>query len=214
MPTNPNSTGSTTPFDRGTEAGLAAPDLAGDATALLDEAKSAAGKVADEAMEQVASLTDRAMAELGDATEKAKSMAAEQKDMFAQHISGLAESLTRAAGDLEQTNGSGAQYARMIADNAGKLSDTIRNNDVDQLLGMAQDFGRRQPAVFMGAAALLGFAASRFVLASARRRDEQAMAKASQGYDSGYSEYAGEPASSFAGDSNPSFDSDPNRGGI
>jgi hypothetical protein len=34
---------------------------------------------------------------------------------------------------------------------------------------MAQDFGRKQPAAFIGAAALLGFVASRFVMASANR---------------------------------------------
>jgi hypothetical protein len=38
---------------------------------------------------------------------------------------------------------------------------------------IAQDFGRRQPAAFLGAAALLGFAASRFLLASAKRAGEQ-----------------------------------------
>jgi hypothetical protein len=44
----------------------------------------------------------------------------------------------------------------------------------------------------MGAAALLGFAASRFVTASAKRRDETVTAASDT---SGYQEYAGEPAS-------------------
>jgi hypothetical protein len=35
---------------------------------------------------------------------------------------------------------------------------------------MVQDFGRRQPAAFMGAMALMGFAASRFLMASAQRQ--------------------------------------------
>jgi hypothetical protein len=38
----------------------------------------------------------------------------------------------------------------------------------------AQDFGRRQPAMFLGAAALLGFAASRFLMASATRSTRSA----------------------------------------
>jgi hypothetical protein len=192
MATTPTSYGSASPSTGGAKTG-ATPDLAADANALVDEAKSAASKVVDEAKEQVETLTDRAKAELAEATEKAKSLAADQKDLIAARVGGVADAMDRAAADLEQSNGASAQYARMIADNAGKLSDVIRNNDIDQLIGMAQDFGRRQPALFVGAAALLGFTASRFVLASAKRRDEQTTA-ASAGSDD-YRDYPGEPAS-------------------
>ncbi len=170
------------------------PDLAADANALMDEAKSAAGKVVEEAKGQVEGLTDRAKSELGDATEKVKSLASDQKDLLAEQVTGVADAIGKTAADLEQSNGPSAHYARLIADNAEKLSDVIRNNDVDQLLGMAQDFGRRQPALFVGAAALLGFAASRFVLASSKRRDEQGASSSSNG-TTDYQEYAGEPAS-------------------
>jgi hypothetical protein len=196
MATTPTSYGSTSPNIGGANV-APTPDLAADANALMDEAKSAAGKVVDEAKEQVESLTDRAKSELGEATEKAKALAADQKDLIAAQVGGVADALDKAASDLEQQNGPSAQYARMIAENAEKLSDVIRNNDVDQILGMAQDFGRRQPALFVGAAALMGFAASRFVLASAKRRDEQATPKPNT---SGYREYAGEPASTPGND--------------
>lgn len=172
MPNTPISTGPTTQPSRGSAGTTPTPDLAGDANALMDEARTAAGKVTDEAMEQVATLTDRAKEEVGVATEKARSIATDQKDIIAEQVGGVADAMSRAASELETSNGSSAHYARMIADNAERLSATIRDNDVDQLLGMAQDFGRRQPALFIGAAALLGFAASRFVTASAHRREE------------------------------------------
>jgi Sec-independent protein translocase protein TatA len=191
MATNPTSYGSaSSSTDRNPS--RATPDLASDAGAIMDEAKSAAGKVVDEAKEQVENLTDRAKSELSEATEKAKSLASDQKEVLAEQVGGVAEAMGRTAADLERGGGQGAHYARMIADNAEKLSATIRDNDVDQLLGMAQDFGRRQPALFVGAAALLGFAASRFVLASAKRREEASVPTA--GTDV-YQEYAGEPAS-------------------
>jgi hypothetical protein len=88
----------------------------------------------------------------------------------------------------------------MIADNAEKLSAAIRDNDVDQLLGMAQDFGRRQPVAFMGAAALLGFAASRFVTASAKRRSDQAASTNTAAPS--YQEYPGEPATNYNSNGN------------
>jgi hypothetical protein len=188
MATTPTPYGSTSPSDS-----AATPDLSADANALLDEAKSAAGKVVDEAKGQVENLTDRAKQELGAATDKAKSLASDQKELLAAQVTGVADAIGRAASDLEQSNGPTAQYARMIADNAEKLSATIRDKDVDQLLGIAQDFGRRQPIAFMGAAALLGFAASRFITASAKRRDDQtAAANASADYQ----EYPGQPATS------------------
>jgi hypothetical protein len=77
--------------------------------------------------------------------------------------------MERVATDLEGQNASSASYARMIADGATKISSTVRDNDVDAIFSMAQDFGRKQPAAFIGAAALLGFAASRFLMASAKR---------------------------------------------
>ena len=192
MANTPTSMGSGAATNRSAST-TSSPDLAADANALMDEAKTAAGKVAEEAKDQVAGLADRAKEEVSAATDKVRSMAADQKDLLAEQVGGVADAMGRAASDLEQNNGASAQYARMIADNAEKLSDTIRNKNVDELLGIAQDFGRKQPALFVGAAALLGFAASRFVLASAKRRDEQAM---QTNASSGYQEYAGQPASS------------------
>jgi len=194
MATTPTSPGSTTQTSRGASTASSSPDLAADANALLDEAKSTASRVAEEAKQQAAGLADRAKQEVGAATDKVRSIAADQKDVLAAQVGGVADAMQRAASDLEMNDGASAHYARLIADNAEKLSETIRNNNVDQLLGIAQDFGRRQPALFVGAAALLGFAASRFVLASAKRReDEQAAAMSST-----YQEYPGEPASSNA----------------
>jgi hypothetical protein len=192
MANTPTPIGSTTNGTGGT-AGRAVPDLAADATALLDEAKSTAGVVAEEAREQAAGLADLAKEEVSAVADKARSMAADQKDMLAEQVGGMAEAIDRAASELETSNGPSAQYARIIADNAQKLSATIRDNSVDDLLGIAQDFGRRQPALFVGAAALLGFAASRFVTASAKRREEQQSATVPD--NGGYQEYAGEPAS-------------------
>ena len=140
-----------------------------DASALKAEAQNLAGSIADEASTQAGHIADEAKTQAAAAVEKAKGLAGEQKDLLAVQIGGVADAMQRVAGDLEANSSSSAQYARMIADNAERLSSTIKNNDVDGLLIMAQDFGRRQPAAFVGVAALLGFAASRFLLASSTR---------------------------------------------
>ena len=162
-PTNPPKSEPSTP---------SAPDIdtvKADAGAALDEAKMLAGQVADEATAAVTQVADQAKAQISEQAERFKGMAGEQKDLFAEQIGGVASAMDKVAGELESTNSSSAKYARMIADNVDQLSSTIRDNDVDGLFNMAQDFGRRQPAAFLGAAALLGFAASRFLMASASR---------------------------------------------
>jgi hypothetical protein len=147
--------------------------LRNDAQAVVDTAKTEFDKVKQEATAQASDLAEAAKAQIADVTEKAKGLATEQKDLLAGQIGGVAEAMERVATDLEGQNASSASYARMIADGATRISDTVRNNDVDTILSMAQDFGRKQPAALIGAAALLGFAASRFLLASAKREDQR-----------------------------------------
>jgi hypothetical protein len=144
--------------------------LKADAGAVVEEAKAGAAALKTEAEAQISAVADEAKAELGKVAEKAKGMAEEQKQFVSGHIEGVAEAVAKVAGELESNNATTAGYARQLADTVSSFSDTVKNKDVDELLAMAQDFGRRQPAVFMTAAALAGFAASRFILASAKRQ--------------------------------------------
>ena len=131
--------------------------------------------VRQHAGEDVQSLKEEAKNQIGDAAEKAKGFAGEQKDMAAIQLSGIAAAITKVADELSQTDqGAIAGYARDLAGGVGKFADTVQNKNVDDLMGMAQDFGRKQPVAFLGAAALAGFVASRFALASAHRRDNPA----------------------------------------
>jgi hypothetical protein len=140
-----------------------------DARAVADEAHSVTSEIRSEATAQIEQLAGQAKEQLSQATDKVRGVAGEQKDLLAAQMDGVADAMERVATDLESSNGASAQYVRIIADNAEKLSSSIRDNSVDELVSMAQDFGRRQPAAFIGAAALLGFAASRFLMASASR---------------------------------------------
>ena len=146
-----------------------ATSLKKDVEAFVGEAQDLGAKVTTEAQKQVSHLTDQAQVKIVETAEKVKGVAGEQKDLLADRITGVAEAADRVATDLESNNQQAAQYVRMVADNAGKLSDTIRNNNVDQIVNLTQDFGRQQPVAFLGAAALLGFVASRFIAASAQR---------------------------------------------
>lgn len=136
---------------------------------VADQAKDAANTVASNVTSGVDQLAQTAKEQLAQANDKARGLVSDQKDYLAEQIGGVAEAMDRVADDLEQSNGASAQYARMLADNAEKLSSSIRDKSIEDLMNSAQDFGRRRPAAFLGAAALLGFAASRFLMASASR---------------------------------------------
>lgn len=145
----------------------------------LDAVKKTAAHDVDairqRAVEDVQSLKHKAEDQLDAAKEKAKSFAGEQKDLVAGQIDGVASAISKVAGELDQSEQAViSRYARDLAGGLERISGTVRDHDTDELMGMAQDFGRSQPVAFLGAAALAGFVASRFALASSHRRDSKA----------------------------------------
>ena len=101
-----------------------------------------------------------------DTRETARSMAGEQKDAAAGGLNEFAGALRRAA----REGGDGSAGVSRIADSAAdalqRFSDTLRNKDLDTMVRDAESFARRQPLAFIGAAAVLGYVAVRFLKAS------------------------------------------------
>ena len=149
--------------------------------------------VAQKAADEVASLKHQAGEQIHDATDKAKTFASEQKDLAAGQISGVASAINKVADELDGGDQQMvARYARDLASGLSKFGGTVQNKNVDDLMGMAQNFGRSQPLAFLGAAALAGFVASRFALASAHRRDK------AQSMDG---QYSGNQSNNYTGNS-------------
>ncbi|RYE45726.1 MAG: hypothetical protein EOP24_18880 [Hyphomicrobiales bacterium] len=172
--------------DYPTDTDLSTDRIRSDAAALTETAQADLSHLGDEVKQQAAAIGDEAMTQLEGVTEKAKGMAADQKDLLVAQLGGVSGALQKVAGELDSSGEAGSRYVRMLADGAEKLTSTVRDNDVDQIIGIAQDFGRKQPVAFMGAAALLGFVASRFVLASASRKPDATATPAGSGYSSNY----------------------------
>lgn len=154
-----------------------------DAGQAIEKAKSDLADVGREAEAQMGAVAEEAKHQIGKLAEAAKGMAGEQKNLLGDQIDSVAQAFTRVAGELENESSPGAGYVRGLADTLGKLGTAMRDKDVDELASMAVDFGRRQPATFLTAAALAGFAASRFLVASSRSRTAQSAEPL--GYESG-----------------------------
>ncbi|ETX28952.1 hypothetical protein [Roseivivax isoporae] len=89
------------------------------------------------------------------------------KGGIASELAGLARALRAAAGELTP----GSIQERGFDQMAGGLdsaADTVRDRDLGQLADDISGMARRNPIGFLGGAALLGFAATRFAKASSR----------------------------------------------
>lgn len=118
----------------------------------------------------VSSLKNQAKSALSEQTEKAKTYADQQKSFLAQQVSGIGQAVRNAADNLEQSNQPTlAGHVRTMAQSLDSWSDSMRNQDLGEIFRSAQDFGRRNPTALIGLAALAGFAASRFLMASNSR---------------------------------------------
>lgn len=101
------------------------------------------------------------------AAEKLMNTAEQQKRAGADYVSGVADSVRRAAGEFEEQLPQAARYIRRAADQMEMMSDSLRRREMRQMLSDVQSFARRQPAAFLGVSLLAGFAAMRFLKSSA-----------------------------------------------
>ena len=183
------------------DGGLVPPELhtrtTEDLKAVTEKAKENLEAVTQRAADDVRELGHQAEAKVGEATEKAKSFAANQKDMAAGQINGVAAAIVKVADELDGSDqATVARYARDFAAGLSGMGKTIEDRDIDDLMGLAQDFGRKQPVAFLGAAALAGFVASRFALASTHRRENKPAANA---------DFGGEQDESYQPKSSPAY---------
>ena len=136
------------------------PRDAGDARELGQQARAAVDDVKREARDAAEQ-----------AKQKARTTATAQKDAVAERMGGFAHALNTASDDLrERGQEFAAAYVHKAAGGLEHASEVMRERDVDQLLGTVEDFARRQPVAFLGAAVAAGFGLARLMKSSADRR--------------------------------------------
>jgi hypothetical protein len=80
-------------------------------------------------------------------------------------LNAIASSLRQGNVEDEET----ARFMQKAGDQVEKLSQYLDTTDVQQIARQAEDLARRQPAVFLGTAFVLGLAAARFFKAGRQR---------------------------------------------
>lgn len=131
-------------------------------TSAADEARKAADDAKSAASEEAQSFRDNV-------EEEVSRRAGDTRDTLAGEVGEFGEALRSASGKLRR--GSPQEQLVTSAANAmEEFSSHVRGRDLGELLEEVNTFGRRNPAAFLGGAALLGFAGMRLAKASKRRR--------------------------------------------
>ena len=99
---------------------------------------------------------------------KAKGQISTQKERASGELQGIARALQSTGEQLrEQDQDSIGQYADQAAEQVERFSNYLSEKDSEELINEVEDFARNRPAVFLGAAFLVGAAAARFLKSSA-----------------------------------------------
>lgn len=103
--------------------------------------------------------------------QQASSQISRQKDTAASELSTVVNAVRR-FGETLNSEGQGpiarfaAQYGDKAANGLDRFANYLRQQDPKRLLDDVQNFGRRQPALLIGGAFLLGFAGARLIKTS------------------------------------------------
>ena len=108
---------------------------------------------------------------LGDeAKERASRLAEDQKVAVTEHLEAFASAVKRAGEDLsERDHTMAAQVVRQAANGLESLSRSVNGASFEDMVDSVRNFGRSNPAAFIGGAVLAGLALGRFARASGHR---------------------------------------------
>jgi len=132
-------------------------DAGASSAGVIDQAKETISNVASQAGDKVASRLDT------------------QKDRAADGLGSVAQTLRQTSDQLrEQNNGAAVQeYISSAANQIDRLSGYLRSTNVNQMVNQVEQFARRQPALFLGGAFVLGLIGARFLKSSGQINSAQ-----------------------------------------
>ena len=125
----------------------------------------------DPAVEGVTSEARQAVGQVaGQAQQQASSMASNQMNAVAERLAGLSDMFRTVS---QQSRENDQTMVAEVADRAGqqveRVSNYLRERDLDDLIEETQEYARRQPAIFLGSTFVLGLLAARFFKSSSQR---------------------------------------------
>jgi hypothetical protein len=116
----------------------------------MDEAKEKARQAATDAQRRLSE-------QLRTRADSTRTRAADALGSVAQALAGSVQQLR------DENQGVSGDYVERAGNQIRRVSEYLRNTNTDDMVRNAESFARRQPAVFLGGAFVLGFLAARLV---------------------------------------------------
>lgn len=138
---------------------------------LGKDIQAATSNLVDDAKHKLSDSADGVKHQLGDMVssiqDQAKSTIGDGKGQVASQVRGIANAFNKAGEQLgaeDQTQL--AQYSGALGDQVEHVASYLEDKDVGDILGDIERFARRQPAIFLGGALVVGLVAARFLRSS------------------------------------------------
>ena len=146
------------------------------AGSTTDQAREKAQEVGSQAKDKAQQAGAQARDRVRDEVDRRSTMAGDQAGSAAQALRQASEKLR------EDGNEPVAKGMERVAERVESAGGWLRDSDGDAILRDVEDFGRRNPLAVVAGGIALGFAASRLLKASSRRRYESSPAYAGDGH--------------------------------
>jgi hypothetical protein len=132
-------------------------------------------------------VVDQAKNTFQQAKERATSSLGESKGQFADQVGAVADALRRTTEHLRSEDQSRiAGFTDSLARQVDQVANYLRNKDAAGMRRDLENVARRQPALMIGGALVLGLVGARFLKSSERRRDRQWGSQRGSGRNIGY----------------------------
>jgi hypothetical protein len=135
------------------------------AAAGRETTRTIGDEIRDAGNEAARAAKDAARTQAERARDAAYSRGEAYRDHAADETARVASALRRASKDLSEGSPQ-ERFVGQIADGVADAADRMRGMTLSDAVQETDAFARRHPAAFLGGAALLGFAAARFLKAS------------------------------------------------
>ncbi|HXG70865.1 MAG TPA: hypothetical protein VNJ04_09680 [Gemmatimonadaceae bacterium] len=121
------------------------------------------GSTRDTVISQAQNFADKAKATTQD---RVRSAAMTGKTQAAEVVSGLAQSLFVAGRHLGEKQGGAAQLVEQTAEQLDRVAQYLQTTELDELVQRTESWARKNPALFVGGAFIIGAIGARFLKSS------------------------------------------------
>lgn len=139
-------------------------------SAVRDSLASTGATIKEEASKKAAELSDTARVYAGQAGDKAKDAASKGKTLAADGLTSMSKAFSDVAPQVEERFGATyGDYARRASAKIDQAATALNEKSVEELAESARETVRKNPAIAVGAAAVVGYMLSKLFSSSNSR---------------------------------------------